>query len=177
MTDRYNLIFRGEVLEGQHPAVVRKRLGETFAAQQLDLLFSGRPVVIKRQVDAATAARLQALFKQAGARLRVVADSAATEVSAPAAGASVVELQLLPSGSPVLRADERRVWQPRHIATEGFALAEVGARLAAPAAPVVPRVDMAALDFDVAPRGAALGDEKVGDVVAPPDVSHLGLVD
>jgi hypothetical protein len=177
MTDSYKLIFRGEVLEGQHPAVVRKRLGESFGAQHLDLLFSGRPVVIKRQVDAASAARLQALFKQAGARLRVVADGATLEVAAPASGAAALELQLLPSGSPVLRDDERRVWQPRHIVTNDLVLAEVGAQLVPPAAPVAPPVDMAALNFEVAPQGAALADAKVVDVVEPPDVSHLTMVD
>jgi len=44
MSDTYKLVFRGEVLEGQHPAVVRKRLGASagFGAEALTSCF---PVV------------------------------------------------------------------------------------------------------------------------------------
>jgi len=74
MDDLIALVFRAEVLEGQHPAVVRKRLQEALKIRedQLDKLFSGSPVVLKKAADAKTAARYQRLFKQAGARLRVL---------------------------------------------------------------------------------------------------------
>jgi hypothetical protein len=175
MSERYKLIFRGEVLDGQHPAVVRRRLGESasFSAQHLEMLFSGRPVVVKRQVDAAAAARFQGLFKQAGAVLHAVADTA--EDAPPRSAAPA--LSILPAGSPVLRDDERSVWEPRHIDTAGLDLAEAGATLAPPAEPAAAPVDVDALGFEVAPPGAMLGGGTAAATLQPPDVSHLSLVE
>lgn len=155
MSDLYKLVFRGEVLEGQHPAVVRKRLGQAvdFSEDALEKLFSGRPVVLKREADTATAAKLQMLFKKAGARLRVLPVERDDHM-APAAparetpGPSEDDLQLLPAGSDVLRDDERPAWEPREVDTGDLALD--GARFAVPEA-------------DVAPAG--------------PDVSHLTLTE
>jgi hypothetical protein len=120
MSEAYRLIFRAEVLEGQHPAVVRKRLAEAagFDDAQLDKLFSGKPVVVKRDADPATAARLQALFRSTGARLRAMpVDAPASDAAElPAAtGAAekdsspsgVPNWELLPPGSDLLREEER----------------------------------------------------------------------
>ncbi len=79
--EQYRLVFRGELLEGQHAAVVRKKLGAAMKLDNdaLDRLFSGRPVVVRKAADTQTAAKFQAVFKQSGARLRImpVADRAA----------------------------------------------------------------------------------------------------
>jgi hypothetical protein len=74
MDEKYRLVFRGEILEGQHRAVVKRRLSELMELSdaQLENLFSGDPVVIKRDVDKSTAAKYQTLFKQAGGRLQVL---------------------------------------------------------------------------------------------------------
>ena len=88
--ERYRLVFRGEVLPDQHPAVVRKRLQELLkidAARAADL-FSGKAVVLRRDADTKTAARFQGAFKKAGARLRVLPvetnESVASAASGPA---------------------------------------------------------------------------------------------
>lgn len=132
MSERFRLIFRGEVLPGQHPAVVRKRLSQaaSFDDAALDRLFSGRPVVLKREADRATAARFQVLFKKAGARLRVMPVEAAAVQDSPPPDSGPVSgpttaaeasgeggLTLLPPGAPVLREDERTPWRPREIDT------------------------------------------------------------
>ena len=61
-------------------------LEETRA--QVEKLFSGKPVVLKRGVDRPTAARYQALFKKAGGQLRVrpepIGEGAAASDSSPA---------------------------------------------------------------------------------------------
>jgi hypothetical protein len=79
MEDRYRLVYRGEVLDGEHRAVVKKRLAGLLKVEgeRLDALFSGDVVVIRREADRETAAKFEAAFKQAGARLRVatVADA------------------------------------------------------------------------------------------------------
>lgn len=181
MSDLYKLVFRGEVLEGQHPAVVRKRLAEAAAFDQaaLDKLFSGQPVVLKRQADTATAARLQVMFKKAGARLRVLPVEGEEEMggtSAPAraqpatdsprsgapSSGSHAALELLPAGSDILRTDERTPFRPREVETGGLALE--GARFQVPEAPPQPAgPDLSHLTL--AQTGADLGPRRP----PPPD--------
>ena len=69
----YNLVFRGEVLEGQDRSAVARRLMALLKldAPKVKALFSGQPVVLKRKVPRAVAAKFQAAFRDAGARLRV----------------------------------------------------------------------------------------------------------
>lgn len=91
MDEKYQLVFRGEVLDGQHRAVVKRRLVESLKLtdEQAEKLFSGTAVVLKKAVDAGVAARYQALFKQAGGRLRVhsLAPAAPAEMPKPPASA------------------------------------------------------------------------------------------
>lgn len=69
---RLHLVFSGECLPGHDPLVVRRavtaalRLHERHTAR----LFSGKHIVLKRQVDAAFAARQVARFAALGAVLR-----------------------------------------------------------------------------------------------------------
>ena len=81
MVDKYRLVFRGEILEGQHKAVVKRRLAEFMELDdaRLEKLFSGSSIVIKHDVDKKTAAKYQSLFKQAGGRLRVLAEQLLAE--------------------------------------------------------------------------------------------------
>ncbi len=248
MEDRYRLVFRGEVLDGQHAAVVKKKLGLALKLEgpRLDELFKGRPVVIKRDTDTATAARYQAAFKAAGARLRVLPVAGRTPAPAPPVEASSaasrdaagVDTQssepdadaafsLRPRGADMLDPSERpkpRVVQvdvshlslaapgvrlgadtqsPAPVApdTSHFTLAEPGAdlggaerietlevtldpdwevaqpgaRLGGESKPVSPAVDLSRIHFDVAPRGADLGQKKAPPPPPAPDTSHLKL--
>lgn len=199
MSDSYKLVFRGEVLEGQHPAVVRKRLAEAagFGDAQLDKLFSGRPVVVKREADTATAARYQALFRKAGARLRVLPvetedDAVASVPSAidpgpsadagsPAAAASGSSasgtFDVLPAGSDLLTQGERTAFVPRNVDTGALSLE--GARFTMPdsddsSAPPAPDVS----HLSVAQVGAQLSDANLdtpAEVAAPDlDVAEVG---
>jgi hypothetical protein len=153
MSERYRLVFRGEVLEGQHAAVVRKRLGQagSFDEAQLDALFSGNPVIVKREAEPDAAARLQALFRKAGARLRVQPVQGGDGVAPGDAGTPTWDL--LPAGSDLLREEERARQDPVEV--------DAG-RLAR---------------LTVAEVGADLLERRPEKHVAAPDVSHLRLVD
>jgi hypothetical protein len=147
MSDVYKLVFRGELAEGQHPAVVRRKLAQLLGLDepQLDRLFSG-PVVVKATADAQTADRLESVFQKAGARLMrfklAPADPPAPELGAPsdrparteepvdAGEPRVLNAELLPVGSDILREDEREAWQPRHVDTSHLALLVPGAQTA-----------------------------------------------
>jgi len=200
MDDKFRLVFRGEILEGQHRAVVKRRLMELMklSEAQLEKLFSGKPVVIKSDVDKETAARYQAQFKQAGGQLRVLAEQpedAEMQSVAAASGSSVAEFTVQTSYfSP---PEEPRA----EIQAPDFEVADVGSTLidAVESSPVVvpepdfelaePGVDIltepreaaetfvATLEFEIADLGATLGVASSTAVAMAPDVSHLQLVE
>ncbi len=178
MDDVYRLIFRGEVLQGQHSSVVKKRLAKSLNLNeaQSEKLFTGRSVVLKREADTKTAAKLQALFKQAGARLRVMSVEAADTTKVPepelsssdAGSASRVDpktktgtipdpaedtFDVMPAGSDVLTAAERQVDAVVEVNTDHLSVDEVGS--------------------DLGSSDHRPGDEQV----SVPEVSHLSLAE
>ena len=206
MDESYRLVFRGEVLDNQHPAVVKKRLASALKLTdaQAEKLFSGSSVVVKQQADTKTAARYQGLFKQAGARLRVLPVVATPAVAAttsatdaPAAGKvenakfALQPPQFAPAASEPAReilAPEFSLAQlganlvePRPVATYelevDFELAEVGSLIPTLAKEVVVPVNMDELEFEVAEVGADIGDTAQEPAAVAPDVSHISLVD
>ena len=134
-TLEYRLVFSGEVAEGQHPAVVKKRLATVLKLddERMDILFAGKPVVVKKATDGKTAARYQDAFQKAGARLRVlpVEDAAAAPAAepdpAPEQPASspqaspppqAGELEAMPVGSDLLAEGERAQVESQDIDTD-----------------------------------------------------------
>lgn len=97
MEERYNVYFAGQVMAGFDARVVRDKLAKIFNADKatLDKLFSGKDQLIKRDCDAATAAKYKQALERAGAIpiIKNAATAAATAVAAPAPANS-------PSSSP-----------------------------------------------------------------------------
>lgn len=173
MDENYRLVFRGEVLDNQHPAVVKKRLISVLkiSEEQAERLFSGSSIVVKHSADTKTAARYQGLFKQAGARLRVLPvaeapnsrssaaqDTQASQSSADASNrdesqqevasetdVSHIKLQ----GAQYSHADA----EPSEILAPDFSLANVGVNLVEPR-PVETYETQA--DFELAEVGALI---------------------
>ena len=81
MDGMYQLVFSGELVKGQHRGVVKRRLRESLnlSKAQVEKLFSGKPVVVKRDVDEATAEKYQEIFKKAGGLLQIAAMEEAAE--------------------------------------------------------------------------------------------------
>ena len=74
MSDQhFDLSYSGLIRPGADPAQARRLLTDAFRLSDQDAarLFSGRPMLIKRGVDAATAARVEQVFARAGAVLTV----------------------------------------------------------------------------------------------------------
>lgn len=65
----YEVIFRGDVLAGQSVIEVKQRLAQLFNADatRIDQMFSGKPVVVKRNLDMETAEHYQSTLLKAGA--------------------------------------------------------------------------------------------------------------
>jgi len=71
--ERFDLSYQGLLAPGADPQRARERLTAIFklSEQGADRLFTGKPVVVKRNVDAATVAQFQKVFAHAGAVLTV----------------------------------------------------------------------------------------------------------
>ena len=69
MTTRYNIIFEGKTVPGKDLGSVQKALVALLKidAGRVERLFSGKPVVIRKNVDAATAEKFRKAFEAAGA--------------------------------------------------------------------------------------------------------------
>ena len=177
MDEAYRLVFRGELLDGQHLAVVKKRLIEALklSDEQAERLFSRSATVVKRNADTKTAARYQRLFKQAGARLRVMPvqdDDSDTANPAPTPG-----IQVLPFGADILRSDERRQDGGPTVDTSHLGIQEGEPNSAVQPSVAVP---VGIPDFSLAKLGADLADhvepEDILDIDPQFDLAEVGAV-
>ena len=195
MDGMYQLVFSGEVLKGRHRGVVKRRLRESLelSEAQVEKLFTGKPFVVKRSVDKATAEKYQEMFEKAGGQLQIspVEDTADSAQSAPAEEATPLEGDGAPE-EPTADPDETQVPDfdaadvgatmvdeseevPAEIPDANFEVAEVGSdMLLEPAVVVAPEINV---DFDVAEVGADIGDRDDSPPPPAPDVSHIKLVD
>lgn len=201
MSESFRLVFRGEVLAGQHQAVVKARLGALLKIDgaRLDALFTGKAVTLRKAADGATAERFASAFKRAGARLRVVPIDTPepapepTSEDAPPAGFALAErgtrledpratevaavdtahLSLAAPGSRM--SDEPTGNVPSAPDVSHLTIAAVGADIGPRQPPVAAPVDVDEIDFEVAPPGTRMADAVTDEPPPPPDTSHLEL--
>jgi hypothetical protein len=155
----FDVFFRGALVGDADPAEVRSRLATLFGLgpAELDRLFAGATVCVKRAVDVDTASQLRGRFRDAGALVDIRPAEAGAKAPLPAATPAA---PVRPESAP---------------ATAGLTLAppRTGslADCAKPANPA-PLPDISRLD--VAPAGASLAD---ADAPPPPaiDTSHLSV--
>lgn len=179
----YEIAFQGELVAGADAQQTRQNLMRLFQAdeQRIAVLFSGRRMIIKNRLDAATAERYRATLAQAWALVDVApmaetSESTAAPVearepaaSAPTAASSTERGSLSVAPRDAVMAAFVDVQAP------DFGLAPVGADLQDEAAPVAPsRVDLSHLSL--APVGSDLGPASEPLPVAVPDTDHLTLV-
>ncbi len=171
MQPLYNIFFAGEVLEGHERAEVRARLAKLFNAGEatLEKLFSGKPQLVKRECDKATALKYKQAMEKAGARpvIKAVSASQAADAAAPRQAAG--------SGASQPPAAEKKLSMAERIA----ALAEapdITYSKPEPEAPPTPEVDPET-GLSLAPAGTHLlsAEERLQAVVAGVeiDVSNL----
>ena len=181
MSERYRLVFRGELLEGQHSAVVKKKLAKSLNLdeERLAVLFSGKAVTLKKDADTPTATRFQGLFKEAGARLRILPisedlpsgggpDPAPTSPAGPSAanGATAARPAVRPAVRPAPSANEQG--EPE--------LLPVGSDvLSSDERPLVAAVEIDTSHLKV--QGAQFVGMEESAQEAGPDVSHLSVAE
>ncbi len=186
---RYEIAFSGQVLPGAELALVQANLAKLFQAdaQRIALLFSGRRIVIKSNLDAAGAEKYRATLERAGARVEVVALDGEDlieeiELAPPPPASAAPQAPAVPVATAQPSAGARLKVAPRdeymaafaEVDAPDFGIAPVGVDLqdARPAAQA-PAVDFS--QFSLAPVGSDMGEVKAKPAGPPPDTSHLKL--
>jgi hypothetical protein len=165
----YEIVFTGQVLPGARLEAVKANLAKLFQAdeQRIELLFSGRRLVLKNNLDAAAAEKYRSTLERAGALVEVVD-----------LGAQVEEIEMAPA--PAVRRAEvvpRDVYMAAfsEVDAPDYAIAEVGAPMQLPA-PDVPPPALDLSQFSLAPTGSDLGQAKAAPAGPAPDTSHLSII-
>lgn len=73
MSDPVRLVYAGEILEGFEADAVKRAVGERLKLEgaQLDRLFTGKKVVVRREIERAKAEKMVARFQRHGASFRI----------------------------------------------------------------------------------------------------------
>jgi hypothetical protein len=160
--ERFDLSYKGLIAPGADPADTRRRLCAVFKLtdQGAERLFTGRPVIVKRDVDADTAARFERVFAQAGATLTItpVAGPGLPKSEHPAANTQAAE--------PV------QVWT---IGAAQLALVPPGGDLEEPPAGGGRDLDLSYLSLVTGADWTLEDCEPPATPIPEPDISYLSL--
>ena len=139
-----DIVFRGDLVAGKNILEVKEGLISRFKlnSQDVEKMFSGRPVVLKKGLTEDAADTLRAAFFKVGAMVELRVSPSAEAVPQPVARAEqpvVSEPQpesqpeqpqngmtVKPAGSPVLNDDERVEVEPVAVDVSGISLAPEG---------------------------------------------------
>ena len=83
--ERYNLVFKGELVKSFELAQVKQNISKLFKVDgaKLEALFSGKAVVLKKNLDFDTATKYRVAIKKAGARVDLVENRPAETHATP----------------------------------------------------------------------------------------------
>jgi hypothetical protein len=194
MSDQlFEVAFSGQISEGANLEEVKARVGKMFNADDAKLaqLFSGTRIVIKKNIDQATAAKYKTALNRAGAECEVNSsggEAATTQPASaiPAAAPAEPAAQSTPVSSEYETSYDGEVGPPPKTDPLGItgdqiedlavSIAPVGSELQDEyKEPEEPDIDITG--FDIAPVGTALSDDKKEQQPPPPDTSGITLAD
>ncbi len=156
---QFEVVFRGDVEPGQSIVSVKEGLAKLFNAEasRIDQMFSGKPVVIKANLDEDTARHYQSSLKKVGALadIRPVKSESSSEISSSTSSdsdSSYSETAAQTSDTSVVESQDTQ--EPGGLENFDF-------------------------DFDVAPVGADVlpSSHKKDFTPADVDTSHLTISD
>lgn len=174
--ERFDVVFRGDIAPGQVLLQVKQRLAALFKRElaQIEPLFSGAPVALKKDIDQISAEKYKKVLAQAGALVEIrEAGTLKTPVARPRPAVqpkpSVVEEA---SESPAVETATLK----RSEAAEGLSLMPVGGYLLTDEErkqaeePFEPVADV---DFDLRPLEGTLVDDNEIERMAPVPVADI----
>lgn len=181
---RYEIAFSGKLVPGARLELVQANLAKLFQAdaQRVAMLFSGRRVILKNNLDEAAAQKYRSTLERAGALVEVVSmepEIEEVELAPPPEPEPEPMIQSAPVQTATpgrLKVVPRDEYMAAFVGVDApdFGIAPAGADLqdAKPQAPA-PRFDLSSLSL--APVGSDMGQEKAPPAGSPPDTSHLRL--
>lgn len=194
MNEKYfEIAFSGVIAEDADLEKVKLQIGKLFKADESRLahLFSGHTVIIKRQVDEATAAKYRGAFERAGAICEVLPLSPSTTATESASGQQAAQ----PAASTDASSAEnyQSKYPESDLVPQALLSNPLGARaetiqdLVTDIAPVgspmqhqikedpEPSFDLSGLE--VAPTGSVLSLSSNDEPPPPPDTTGLSIAD
>ncbi len=185
--DKYEVAFSGEVAEGVDLEQVKAKVGQMFKADSAKLahLFSGKRVIIKKNIDQQTAMKYQTALNKAGAvceikKLSTESVSVATELT---------EKPVVESLSTTIKATVPEIdadippapeTEPLHISANDISdlsvsIADVGCDMQDEIKEIeAPQLDLTGLD--IAPVGSDLVDHEDEETPPLPDTTGLKII-
>jgi hypothetical protein len=198
MEQRYNVYFAGQILPGQNAQLVEQNLAKLFNANPAALakLFSGKPQLVKRECNKATALKYKQAMENAGAQPVIKLAEAPPEKAPAKAPAPTPEppAQSTADRIAALMGDSTPTSTPRpepttdtatpapgtaapsNAATDTLSLAADGNEILRPdekprVNPV--QVDTSALAVEAA--GSLIGTQQREPSASAPDTTHLSI--
>jgi hypothetical protein len=182
---RYEIAFAGQLAPGAQLDAVKANLAKLFQADatRIALLFSGRRMVIKNNLDEAGAEKYRSILLRAGALVEVrsiVEDIEEIELAPPPAAEP--ESDFVSAASAPAMGGRRLKVLPRDeymaafsdVDAPDFAIAPLGDDLQ-DEQPVAQAPPLDLSQFSLAPAGSDMGEIKAVPAAPPPDISHLKL--
>ncbi len=191
MSDQlFEVAFSGQISEGASADEVRAQIGKMFNADEAKLaqLFSGRRVVIKKNIDQATADKYRTALNRAGAECEVAAMGGGAAASQPAAATPAADTPAS-AAAPTAQYETKydgEVLPPPQIDPLGITGDDIE-DLAATIAPVgselqddyqepeEPDIDVTGLE--IAPVGSDLDTAPKEPDPPPPDTTGITMAD
>ena len=182
----FEVAFSGQIKDGADLAQVKAKVGAMFKADETKLahLFSGKRMVIKKNIDQAMANKYKAALDNAGAvcEVKSLSEASAPKPVEPVAQAAAAPVAAKPKPA-VISGDVPAAPQtdPLGIAANDIAdlsvdIAPVGSDMQDAVTEVAePELDISGMDM--APAGSDLGQVKKDDDPPPPSTEGLSLVD
>ena len=192
MSDQlFEVAFSGQISEGANLEEVKARVGKMFNADEAKLaqLFSGKRIVIKKNIDQATAAKYKTALNRAGAECEISSlggEAAAVQPAAATPAAAEPAAKSAPVSTEYETSYDGEVAPPPltdplgitgdQIEDLAVSIAPVGSELQDEyKEPEEPDIDITG--FDIAPVGSDLSDAKKKQEPPPPDTSGITLAD
>lgn len=185
----FEVAFSGQIKEGADLEQVKAKVGAMFKADASKLahLFSGKRMVIKKNINQATANKYQTALNNAGAVCEIKLLSEAAPIKAVAAVKSSAVEDKPVNAKPVetkatnMDVPDAPQTDPLGIAAEDISELSVGiAPVGSDMQDEIKTVSAPELDInglDMAPVGTDLGEAKKEDDPPPPNTDGLSLVD
>lgn len=182
--DLYEIAFAGQLVPGAQLEQVKANLTKLFQAdaQRIAMLFSGRRIVIKNNLDAAGAEKYRVTLARAGALIEVIAMPVAIEevelapppaVQVPAQAGAEASVNATPGRLTIAPRDEYMA-AFAEVDAPDFGIAPLGDDLQDDKPePQAPPLDLS--QFSLAPAGSDMGQAQAVSDVPVPDISHLKL--